>query len=575
LVSVGDGTACAVKEGAVYCWGAFNSTGQLGNGSLSGSFTPVPVPTLASGVAEVSVGATFVCARTTAGAALCWGDGALGTLGNGQLTLSLVPVQVKGLTSGVLALSAGEASVTAILADGRVVAWGFGEDGELGNTLAEVDSGVEAQGGLASPVPITVKGLTSPAVSVSTGQAPCVATKAGTIECWGIIAENALTPVPVMTLDAITSLTAGGELSTGQFACAVDPNIVPSFFCWGGNGAGQLGAGMPDETLPIEVTAILTPGATQVSAGVDGDFACGIASSLAYCWGDNSSGQLGNGTTVSGETPSAVVGLTGNVTAIATGHSSACAVVTPKGDAGPDAGVGGVLYCWGDNTYGELGTGSTAPSMVPIEVTALGSHVASVSVGIDFACAILDDGTVDCWGSNAAGQLGNGTTTTTYLPTPISGVTEATAISAGWYSACAVAHGEVECWGDNSYGELGSGTFDSSPVPVPVLAPTGLSRLFGATEVAIGTLSACAVVSGGVYCWGAGPFGNDSPPGLAMNVSAPVVGLAGVTTVAVANEFACAGTATGAYCWGYNTAGQLGNGGAVDAFKPQPIKGFP
>jgi alpha-tubulin suppressor-like RCC1 family protein len=178
---------------------------------------------------------------------------------------------------------------------------------------------------------------------------------------------------------------------------------------------------------------------------------------------------------------------------------------------------------------------------------------------------------VECWGANETGQLGDGTTNTSLAPTKVVGLTGVTAISAGWYASCAVAGGTVQCWGDDEYGELGNDMlFTESLVPGPVTCITGV-----ASEVSISTGSACAVISSGVSCWGSGPLGNYATPYPFLYPS-PVVGLTtGVTAITSGYGSACAVAHGRAECWGYNTAGELGNGGAVDAFVPVPVPGFP
>jgi alpha-tubulin suppressor-like RCC1 family protein len=566
-ISVGGNSACAVKGGAVLCWGAFDGYGELGNGSTNASSIAVPVTGLSSGVVAVSVGLDFACALTEAGGLLCWGDGTRGALGNGQLALTPSPVQVVGLTSGVSAVSAGSMSTSAILDDGSVVAWGYAGDGELGNDSAEFDSPIGSGGGGASRTPVHVKDLSGPAVSIATGQAPCVATQSGHVECWGVVAESALTPVTVVPLVGVTAITAGGNLTTGSFACATTSD--GPILCWGGNTQGQLGSGTnTDSTTPVESAAVFS-GSSAVSAGVNGNFACGVASGLAYCWGDNSSGQLGNGTTKSSRTPVGVEGLGIGVVSVSAGATSACAVTTATGDGGS----GGAVYCWGGNTFGQLGDGSTTNRTSPVLVTGLGSGVTAVSVGVASACALLQGGTVECWGNNSFSQLGNGTGNPSLVPAPVVGITDgATAIATGWVSTCAVVSGAVLCWGDNEYDELGNASVgESSTVPVPV---TGIFS--DATQVSVGESTACAVVAGRAMCWGYGPLGSDTPPGVFVPKATQVTGLeTGVTQVSVAVTFACAVVSGMGECWGLNTAGQLGNGGAVDAFLPTPIAGFP
>jgi alpha-tubulin suppressor-like RCC1 family protein len=574
-VSAGGVVACAVKSGAVLCWGGFDGNGELGNGTTDGSFTPVPVKGLGSGITAVSAGEDFACALDDQGGVHCWGDGQAGQLGNGQSALSSTPVPVTGLAAGVVAISAGATSVTAIMVHGGVVAWGNASDGELGNGSYESDSGVGIAGTGISVTPVAVKNLDASAVSVSTGEAPCVATTSGAVFCWGVIGENAPTPVPVLDLGPATSITSGGSLSPTDFACAISEGAI---YCWGGNSVGQLGNDSTMETpLPHESPTIAT-GATVVSAAIGGDFACAIVSGIAYCWGDNTSGQLGNGSMVSSSSPVGVEGLTSNVVSIAAGGDSACAIVAGPADAGgPDAGtadggaVSGGVMCWGDNTFGQLGNGSTTSSPVPVSVTGLSSGATAITVGLDFACAVLTDRTVDCWGVNANGNIGDNTTQNRLAPTKVLGLTGATTVSAGFGTACAVASGGIQCWGNNDSGQLGNNSTTSSSVPVTV---AGISS--GATQVSCGVYMTCAVVAGGAQCWGSGALGIYLSPYEFSAFASGVFGLAtGVSGVAASNGSACAAVEAGVECWGLNTAGQLGNGGTVDSFLPIPVAGFP
>jgi alpha-tubulin suppressor-like RCC1 family protein len=269
----------------------------------------------------------------------------------------------------------------------------------------------------------------------------------------------------------------------------------------------------------------------------------------------------------------AVTGLK-RVKSIATGLKTACAIADPVADAGG----GGTLYCWGDNTYGQLGTGSIGPAMSsPVRVTGVpsGASPMRVAVGIYTACAVLSDGTAVCWGDNTDGQLGNGTLTSSATPTPVQRLTGATDISVGDYATCAVANGGVQCWGDNTQGQLGNATYQPSLFPVTVLDAFA-TPLTGVSQVSIGFFAACAVAAGEVQCWGEGPVGNDRSPSFSLAGATPVVGVGlGVTAVTVGSWSACAIVSGKVKCWGLNSAGQLGNGGAVDVFSPVAIPGFP
>jgi alpha-tubulin suppressor-like RCC1 family protein len=247
-------------------------------------------------------------------------------------------------------------------------------------------------------------------------------------------------------------------------------------------------------------------------------------------------------------------------TQISTDNSSACALA-----------AGGTIDCWGDNEYGGLGDGTTTDSSTPVEVMGLTSAT-EISVGQENECALLSGGTVNCWGYNGVGDLGDGTTADSSTPVAVTGLSGVTQISTNGDTSCALlTGGTVECWGGNEFGALGDGTTTDSSTPVAV---TGLS---GVTQISVGADENCALLTGGtVDCWGyngVGELGN----GTTTNSSIPVAvtGLSGVSAISSGWEAACALLNAGTVdCWGDNEYGELGIGTTTDSSTPTAVSGL-
>ena len=245
-------------------------------------------------------------------------------------------------------------------------------------------------------------------------------------------------------------------------------------------------------------------------------------------------------------------------TGIAAGGDHSCALVTL-----------GTVDCWGDDSHGQLGDGQLADSVTSaVGVTGLTGATAVVS-GWGHSCALLPGGTVSCWGANGNGQLGDGTTTDASTPVTVDGLTGAKSLAAGWGHTCALlTGGTVDCWGYNLDGALGNGTLVTSSTPVPV---TGLT---GATALAAGADHTCAVLAGGaVDCWGSN-FSGELGDGTTTDSSTPVPvkGLTGVKALVAGDYHTCALLAGGTVdCWGYNMFGQLGDGTTTDSSTPVAV----
>jgi alpha-tubulin suppressor-like RCC1 family protein len=561
-VSIGEAFGCAVTAvGGISCWGT-NGNGELGNGTQTSSAVPVPVSGINSGATSVSVGLYTACA-VVAGSAVCWGENSDGVLGSGSAAVwSLTPVQVSGLTSGVLSVSIQEATACAMLAGGDVMCWGEGNGGVLGN-------GSTAD----SSVPVLVQGLSGGVTSVSAGFASTCASVGCGVQCWGdtglgnTVTTSSSVPVSVELVGTGSCLPGFGaavSVSVGNpFACAL--TSAGAVVCWGDNSEGELGNGssVTYSAVPVQVTG-LTSGVKSISAG-DESAACAVTSAGAVvCWGDNSDGELGNGSSVAySAVPVQVTGLTSGVTSVSVGILETCALT-----------AGGGVVCWGNNSDGQLGNGSAVSfSNVPVQVTGLTSGVTSVAVGGDFACAVIAGGAVVCWGGNEFGELGDGSPSDSSVPVAVMGITGATAVSAGNFTACANVAGALSCWGYGGDGELGDGLFSPSYSSVPV----SVSSLSGVSSVAGNYQTTCAVaVSGDVLCWGyneSGALGDGtSGPMASSAVPVPVTGLTtGATSPAASFGASCAVVACGVQCWGANAAGQLGDGTEDDSLVPVPV----
>ncbi|MCM2278217.1 MAG: hypothetical protein NDJ89_09095 [Oligoflexia bacterium] len=311
----------------------------------------------------------------------------------------------------------------------------------------------------------------------------CAQTFAG-VHCWGAgsqgqlgdgFAANSSYPSLVSGIPAeIHGLTAGQNHSCAMAAGGV--------YCWGENAYGQLGNGSnTNSSYGIEIIPMWN-GVTAIDAGQF--HTCMIQNGSAYCWGQGGSGRLGNNSGVDSSVPVQVQGLTSGVTAISAGGNHSCAVMN------------GGAYCWGLNTSGQLGTGTFTSSVIPVPVSGLSSGVKDISAGISHSCATLTDGSVKCWGANSYGQLGDGTTTMSLSPVAVSPATPSQFLSTGANSTCASTGSGVQCWGYNNAGQLGDGTTTDRSLPTSV---TGLGSIFG---LGAGAAYACALSDNQVMCWG-------------------------------------------------------------------------
>jgi alpha-tubulin suppressor-like RCC1 family protein len=350
------------------------------------------------------------------------------------------------------------------------------------------------------------------------------------------------------------SVSAGG-----RHTCAV--KTTGTLWCWGSNNNGELGVGItiPESLVPVQESTDASDWAT-VSAG--DLYTCAVKTTgTLWCWGYNFHGQLGDGTTTDSFVPVQESSHASDWATVAAGISHTCAVKTT-----------GTLWCWGDNDSGQLGDGTTTDSLVPVQESTDASDWASVSAGAFHTCAVKTTGTLWCWGSNFSGELGDGTTTDSLVPVQESThASDWASVSAGAFHTCAVkTTGTLWCWGYNNNGQLGDGTTTNSTAPVQ--ESTDASDW--ATVDAGFFYTCAVKTAGTLWCWGrniAGQLGDGTTTGSLVPVQVSTHA-SDWATVSAGDEHTCAVKATGTlWCWGSNFSGELGDGTTTGSTTPVEV----
>ena len=474
---------CAVTSaGLMYCWG----NDDVGSGSTPTINSPVPVQRGAgTSWSTVSVGDFYTCAISASSSLYCWGRNYFNALGLGVAVNSQVasPTQVTALGTGVTRISTARTHACAVKS-GSVYCWGENDYGGVGDGTTS-DRGT----------PVLVAAMPGPVNAVAAGNFhSCAINSASRAACWGYNGDGQLgggTPVGRATPRPVAGLQ-GGVLAVAAgltHACAIDGNRA--VWCWGNNGQGQLGNGSETTTPTPTGVDYLKQG--MIALAIGGSHTCALdGEGVVFCWGYNQDGQIGNGTTDRYQQATAVPDVNG-VIGISAGWSHSCAVR-----------YNGEVYCWGRDTHGALGLGATTSTLVPQRVNGLPADVIAISGLLYHQCALTTSGDVWCWGNNTSGQLGDGTFTNRSTPVKVQGLpAPVVKLAVGMYHNCAVTSlGAAYCWGYGGFGQIGDGFTGDSATPIQVLGfGSGTSAIAAGSE-------ACAVTTmGSVHCWGANNFG--------------------------------------------------------------------
>ena len=345
------------------------------------------------------------------------------------------------------------------------------------------------------------------------------------------------------------------------------PAAADDVFSWGGNFSGELGDGTTTHQsapVPVDTTGVLAgKRITDLGSGPDAGHACVIAEGRVYCWGENTSGKLGDGTTTNRTRPIAVDAVLAGktVTAVAAGGDHTCVLAD------------GTPYCWGENSDGQLGDGTTidrgAPTPVNTSGVLAGKQITTITAGVVHTC-VLADGRPYCWGGNLSGQVGDGTTIDRSNPGPVwsasGGIAgkAVTALDAGVLHTCVVADGQAFCWGRNADGALGDGTNTNRTIPVPVNTSGALAaRTVTAISASAHT---CVVADAKPFCWGLNTFGQLGDGTQTQRTLPTLVNISGVfagrslQAITTGKLHTCAVADQKVSCWGRNDFGSVGKG---------------
>ncbi|MFT7624241.1 MAG: alpha-tubulin suppressor-like RCC1 family protein, partial [Myxococcota bacterium] len=482
-MALGEAHTCGVSaDGRVFCFGV-NSDGQLGLGAAGPGAATTPTDIGLANAVAVGAGASHSCAVLADGTARCWGNNESGQLGVG-LTANVVKTPTLVTTGDpaapvtlerVVDIDASTDHGCALLADGELRCWGANTAGELG-------IGGAAESIVATKVTV-LKGLSHLTGLARHSKHSCAVLSDGSGRCWGAndAGQVGATPTPAAPVTVLDGLSKGRVLDVqpgGSHTCALE--VGGKVLCWGSNSEGQLGAIVGDTHLPVEV--VLPSAAREVATG--GRHSCAVLSTGdVWCWGANDRGQLGDdGNTEPAFLPSPVDGMTGPgslaALSLIAGEDHTCAIVAGQGQFS--------ARCWGANTWLQLGSAAGGDQNTPQPVILLTGTPVSLSAGLVHTCAVLEDGTSTCWGSNSDDQS-----------VPAQDMSGTSLIAAGATHTCALdSVGQAYCWGDGTSGQLGLSSTISHDSPQ--------NLLLAARGIVSGDGSSCALSHGGfAFCWGA------------------------------------------------------------------------
>ncbi len=583
-ISRGGNTTCVLRKGgSIWCWGN-NGDGQFGKGTAVSSAVPSKGPHFDDFV-FVSAGNAITCGIRSSGEAWCWGRGTSGGLGNGANANSRVPVKVSNISNFSHLHAVNYQGVCGVTKEGKGYCWGTENLGNFGNGAT---SGIQN-------VPSEILNV-SDFVKINILSAyACGLRASGEISCWGVGTHGALgtgnlsntdVPAAVVNIDDFVDMAA-----TSNSGCGIRKS--GEAWCWGINTDGQLGNGTGNNsTIPVKVTggnfhkiigspgtgfyvAITDPTVQNTAASTPNKISktsqggCFIRPDESlWCWGSDASGLLGNGGADTNSTIPVPVDNGGSALGwnYLASNLHTCGIKTD-----------GTLWCWGEGTDGKLGNGTSVSSNVPSPVTVPDTIPwSSVRTSATNTCGIKSDGSGWCWGSDTNGALGNGAGGSSNIPVAIDGGGKWSTLDMGVQSACGIkSDGTLWCWGADTDGVLGNGPSVTAVQQSPYQVGTDKDWV----DVNLSVYSACAIKRDGTaWCWG-----NSSSARLGINPAitnpdSPTLLLdpGPWQKIVFGSGSTCGLKREGsAWCWGTDTNGRLGNGPTVTAVqeRPYPVDG--
>ena len=540
--------------GKSFGWGG-NTVGQIGDNSITLRGTPVSVLGAAKTFCKISSGNQYTLAIDKNGRAWGWGSNNLGQIGDNSSSSKRTPVSVRGAIKTFCQISGGAQHTLAIDKNGRAWAWGFNFAGQLGdNSSTQRNTPVSVLGAIKTFCKISGAGASSFAID-----------KNGRAWAWGDngsgqLGDNSITSrrTPVSVAGAVKTfceITGGGSHTV-----AVDKD--GRVWAWGDTSSNQLG----NNTSLSKCTPVSVLGAAKTFCKIESNGSHTIVidrNGRIWSWGGNGIFQLGDNTNIAKKTPVSVAGAVKTFCEISTGASHTLAIDK-----------NGRAWAWGSNGYGAVGDNNFSTRATPVSVLGTTKTFCKIAGGTDHSVAIDKNGRLWSWGRNIEGQLGDNTTVSKRTPVSVLGAAKTFCkISAAAFHSVAIdRYSQVWSWGSNSSGQLGNNSTTDALTPVSIL---GVTKVF--CEITSGDRYSAGIDNlGRVWSWGLndnGQLGDNST----TNQCTPVAILGTTKTFCKISAGQCHTVAIDkngrVWAWGRNSVGQLGDNSVTQRNTPVSVAG--